>query len=189
MLLFSKLGGYVRRVVPARFRPIGYLVFLTRKRSRDRVVSGPFAGMEYVWRALGSAYIPKLLGIYERELAWCVEAACEARPDRIVNLGAAEGYYAVGLARRNPQARVVAFEAMEFGRNLLSEMVALNGVSERVEVRGTAGCPELRAALHGAVCPLVVCDVEGQEANLLDPATVPGLRGARILVEVRARTG
>ena len=140
--------------------------------------------MLYVQTARGSAYIPKILGIYERELRHCVEIACAFRPDRIVDIGAAEGYYAVGLARRNPEARVVAFEMEASGRSLLSEMAHLNGVADRVEIRGLAEAEDLNMALGGATHPLVVCDVEGDEASLLDPEKVPGLRDAQLLVEL-----
>ena len=180
----SKVAEFIRRIIPARFRPIGYLTHLALKGSRHRVAAGPFAGMEYVESSNGSAFIPKILGIYERELTPSIEAACADRPDRIVDLGAAEGYYAVGLARRNPQAHVIAFEMEENGRKLLTEMVARNDLADRVEIRGLAEPPDLQAALEGAARPLVVCDVEGYEMVLLDPVRVPGLRGARILVEL-----
>lgn len=32
------------------------------------VLTGPFSGMQYIDRAHGSAYLPKLLGSYEHEL-------------------------------------------------------------------------------------------------------------------------
>lgn len=178
------IAEFLRRVIPARFRPIGYLTHLAISGTRCHVATGPFAGTEYVDSSCGSAYIPKLLGMYERELNPYVEAACAALPDRIVDVGAVEGYYAVGLARRNPQAHVVAFEMEESGRKLLSDMVALNDVSSRVEIRGRAEPADLHAVLAGAVRPLVVCDVEGYEATLLDPAQAPALRYAMILVEM-----
>ena len=182
--MFTKAARMIRRTVPARFRPIGYLTHLAREGSQHRVAAGPFVGMEYVKSSFGSAYIPKILGIYEKELNACVETACATRPGLIVDIGAAEGYYAVGFARRNPQARVVAFEAEEIGRKLLSEMVTRNGVADQVEIRGLAKPPDLQAVLSDAVRPLVVCDTEGHEEVLLDPASVPGLHGARILVEL-----
>ena len=174
----------LRTVIPDRWRPAEYLEQLTQQHTGGRVASGPFAGMRYTHSSHGSVYIPKLLGIYERELAATVEAACTLAPDRIIDVGAAEGYYAVGLALRNPSAQVIAYEMEAAGRTFLAEMVTLNGVENRVEIRGRAEPAALRAALDGAVRPLVVCDVEGYEIVLLDPETVPALRGAHILVEL-----
>ena len=135
-----------------------------------QVSGGPFAGLRYTdTRPL--TLVPKLLGIYERELHAAVEAAIRASPARIVNVGAADGYYAVGLARRCPDARVVAYEADAGQRALLEQLVAANGVA--VEIHGTAG----RDALGEA--DLVVMDCEGCERALLHPPLA-----ATILVEL-----
>jgi hypothetical protein len=174
----------IKQLVPARYRPIGYLVHLTRNRTSGRVRSGPFAGVHYVDDSVGSAYIPKLLGIYESELASQVETICHRQPELIVDIGAAEGYYAVGLAVRNPQARVVAFEMEPKGQAALRQMSRLNGVTGRVEVRGKCEPADLAATLRDTPHPVVICDVEGYEEKLLDPQTVPALTRAVILVEL-----
>ena len=149
-----------------------------------RVLSGPFRGLRYVPEAVGSVHAPKLLGTYESELRPQVEALVSRAPDLVVNVGAGEGYYAVGLARRLPHARIVAFEADARGRDLTGRMAALNGVGARVEVRGLCALADLDAALRGAARPVVVIDAEGAEDPLLDPVRVPELRRAAILVEV-----
>jgi len=179
------LANFARRVVPERLRPIGYLTHLVRDRTGRRVAGGPFVGMQYIEASTGSAYLPKLLGMYERELNRCVEALCDSKPEVIVDVGAAEGYYAVGLALRNPQARVAAFEMDERGRRQLAEMAQINGVAERVEVAGRCEPADLQRALQ--ICSegsAVVCDVEGCEQQLMDPAAVPALSRASILVEL-----
>jgi hypothetical protein len=176
--------SFLKWLVPARFRPIGYLLHLTRTRTESRVQAGPFTGMRYVADSVGSAYIPKLLGIYENELTAEVESICQRKPGLIVDIGAAEGYYAVGLAVRNPQAKVVAFEMEPKGQATLREMTRLNQVASRVEVRGKCEPADLSAILGEAPRPIVVCDVEGYEARLLDLQTVPALAQAAMLVEL-----
>jgi precorrin-6B methylase 2 len=140
--------------------------------------------MHYADCSVCSTYIPKLLGIYERELSPCIETICADQPRLIVDVGAAEGYYAVGLAMRNPQARVIAFEIEEKGRAALLDMARKNSVADRIEVRGKCEPPDLQAALSNQSSPVVICDVEGYELTLLNPETVPGLRQAAMLVEL-----
>lgn len=178
------LAKFLRWVIPARWRPIGYLENLVREKTGRRVVQGPFAGMRYIDHSYFSAYMPKLLGIYEKELNACVEAACDLKPDLIVDIGAAEGYYAVGLALRNPQTPVVAFEMQPAGREALLEMVRLNEVEGRVDIRGKCEPGDLQNVLASAQKPLVVCDVESYELVLLDSEAVPALRSTHILVEL-----
>jgi hypothetical protein len=112
----------LRAIIPARFRPIGYLEHLVHARTGGRVRCGPFAGMRYIQGSVGSAYVPKLLGIYERELTTYMEEACALEFPLIADIGAAEGYYAVGMALRNPNARVIAFEMEQKGRAALKEL-------------------------------------------------------------------
>jgi predicted O-methyltransferase YrrM len=178
------IASIIRRAVPERFRPIGYLTHLVRERTNCQVRQGPFAAMHYVRDSIGSAYLPKLLGIYERELSQYIEAICAQRPSLIVDLGAGEGYYAVGLASRIPSARLIAFEMDSIGQAVVAQMAALNRVSERVEIRGKCEPLDLAEALGDEPRPVVVCDVEGYEDKLLDPVVVHALCRATILVEV-----
>jgi hypothetical protein len=140
--------------------------------------------MRYGLSSVGSAYIPKLLGIYERELASIIEKACSEDHPLIIDIGAAEGYYAVGLAIRNPSARVVAFEMEAPGRDALSRMAEANDVHTRIEIRGKCEAQDLEAVMTGVSSPLLICDVEGCEDSLLDPAASPSLCRADILVEL-----
>jgi hypothetical protein len=201
--LARMIASFLRRVVPEGFRPIGYLTHLVRRRCAERVRLGPFAGMRYIDYSIGSAYLPKLLGTYERELLPTIEQECARRPGLIVDLGAAEGYYAVGLALRNPEARVVAFESAEDGRAALLKMAKLNGVRGQIEIRGHCAPPDLQSVLESRrdertpvpnprnadFLPVpdhpafILCDVEGDERFLLDPFVVPSLQRAAILVE------
>lgn len=174
----------VKNLIPEQCRPIGYLNHLTKKRTGKMVRSEPFEGMRYVDVSQGSCYIPKLLGIYERELHAVVEELIGYAPQTVIDLGAAEGYYAVGVARRLPDARVIAFEMEERGRTALAAMAALNGVADRVEVRGKCEAADLRAVLTNSRKATVICDVEGYEDVLLDPGSVPALADTRILVEL-----
>jgi hypothetical protein len=177
------LAKFIRNIVPPGIRPIGYLMNRTYARTGGRVRAGPFAGLRYPRNSFGSCYIPKLLGIYERELYPAIEQACAAQPELIIDIGAAEGYYAVGLALRNPRARVVAFEMEERGREILRQTVSLNEKQAAVEIRGKCEPADLQQLLADGRRTYVVCDCEGYERVLLDPAAVPGLAGAQILVE------
>lgn len=140
--------------------------------------------MYYGKVSVGSVYIPKLLGTYEREIAGVVEKICARQPELIVDVGAAEGYYAIGLARRNPKANVIGFEMDEAGRRAMGEMATLNGIGGRLDIRGACDRIALAGALADATDSVVICDAEGAEDEVLDPVTVPALAGASILVEV-----
>jgi predicted O-methyltransferase YrrM len=87
--------------------------------------------MHYTENSQGSCYIPKLLGVYERELHDVLENLIAWGPDLVIDAGAAEGYYAVGLARRLPQSRIMAFEMEEGGRASRADGFAERRVGSR----------------------------------------------------------
>jgi precorrin-6B methylase 2 len=149
-----------------------------------RVVrSGPFAGMRYIEDSIGSALTPKILGSYELELNAAIEQLITSGDLlTIVDIGAAEGYYAVGLALRCPDATVYAYDSSPTARKLCQEMVVLNKVTDRVHIRGCLSSEALgRVASPGA---LVFCDCEGYEKTLIDPLVTPKLRDVHLIVEL-----
>jgi hypothetical protein len=148
------------------------------------VLAGPFRGMTYARHAADKLLLHRLFGAYECELHGAVEQLCAEPHDAVVVAGAGEGYYAVGLARRLPQTQVHAYEGFPWAKYLLRQMVARNGVADRVRVAGLIDPTELQRVLASTCAPAVVCDVEGYEMQLIDPVTVPSLARATILLEL-----
>ena len=96
------------------------------------VRNGPFRGMRYPERAsVGSALVPKLLGSYERELQPVLEDILAREHSEIVDIGCAEGYYAVGLALRLPAARVFAYDTNVMAIDLCLDPPFRAGVASR----------------------------------------------------------
>lgn len=150
----------------------------------DGVVrNGVFKGMRYPGaRSVGSAVVPKLLGTYERELQPLLEEVCRTPYTTIVDVGCAEGYYAVGLAMRLPDARVYAYDTSPEARTLCQSMAEINDVADRVFVRERCDTEVLRTLDMGSRA-LVIVDCEGYEKHLLTPEVVPYLRRHDLLVE------
>lgn len=144
------------------------------------VYSGPFRGMKLLpdesWKdgSIGA----RILGCYEQELHGHVEREIErlthlAKP-KIVNVGCAEGYYAVGLARRLPNAKVWAIDVSDEALRITEATAALNGVEVvmRKPVTEAMESPDL-----------IVMDCEGFEGLYLDLEKFPDLKRCPIIVE------
>src|SRR5688572_8039088 len=52
--------------------------------SPTKIIAGPFRGLSYLRCSSGSAWLPKLLGTYELELAPTIEELCSRQFDLIV---------------------------------------------------------------------------------------------------------
>lgn len=173
----------LRRLVPRKYLRSQRLLERVMAASGGRVMSGPFAGMMLVDSSFCSVRTPKLLGTYELELHDAVEAALSRSPRNVVVAGAAEGFYAVGIALRLPLARLTAFEANPEARAALENAARANGLSDRIVVAKLCDAGGMREALAAGDPSLVVCDIEGSEGVLMDPAIVPELLESEILVE------
>jgi len=173
-----------KKVVPRALYPSALLRRNAQWRTRSTVMSGPFAGMRYLDRSIWGAYIPKLIGCYERELHPFIERALASDPVHLVDIGGAEGYYAVGLLSRLPKARLTVFEQLEEGRRAIAELASLNGVSDRLTIRGSCDPAALNDCLRETGASFLVSDVEGYEVELLDPQRVPALGRVNMLIEV-----
>jgi SAM-dependent methyltransferase len=147
---------------------------------------GPFAGMMY-WPVGRPGYwaggtAGSLLGLYELELHGILADIIERGYDRVIDIGCAEGYYAIGLALRIPKARVFAFDIDATARELCKASAFVNNVTNRVIVGGECTLETLRE-LTSTRC-LIVSDCEGSELELLRPDLVPSLAKCDILVEL-----
>ena len=151
-------------------------------RSGVRVANGPFAGMVYDVRASEGARLARLLGCYEATLIPIIEAIIAARYDLVIDVGSAEGYYAVGLARAMPHVEIWARDANPVAQERCAVLARANGVAAQVHIGGLMEHGDFDVCDQRRSC--VICDIEGAEVDLLDPERAPGLRAADILVEV-----
>jgi len=146
------------------------------------VYSGPFAGMNYDTRATEGALLPRLIGCYEAELHPFISEVSSAGYERVIDIGCAEGYYAVGLARLLPGAAIYAHDISESAHRACRQLAQINGVADRVNVSGVFGGADL--ASHAGQKTLIVCDIEGAEDQLLDPVQFPLFAQFDLMVEV-----
>lgn len=146
-----------------------------------RIVGGLFAGMEYATRATEGALLPRLLGTYEAELHPHLLAFRREGLDCVIDVGCAEGFYAVGLARLMPEVTVYAYDIDPRARVACTELAQRNGVADRVVVRELFRPHDFQDFAGRAA--LVIMDVEGDETELLRPDLAPALAGMRLIVE------
>ena len=145
------------------------------------VMQGPLAGMDFLSQSAEGCHIAKLLGCYEQPLQPFIEESIVNAYPKILNIGCAEGYYAVGMARRMPNTQVLAFDLNPNAQEVCTALSQKNSVADRVKV-GVLFKPE-DFANYANQKVLVLCDIEGAEKELLDPDLAPALKGMDIIVE------
>lgn len=147
---------------------------------------GPFRGMQILPDSFwGDGDItPKLLGVYEQELHEVILQVIDDNFDAIVNIGAGEGYYSVGLALRCASVPIYAFESDIRQHPIIQKSADLNRVAGRVEVRGACNPLDIIALAHEHGRLFVLCDCEGFETTLFPtPGVAEALHKSNVLVE------
>lgn len=145
------------------------------------VMQGPFEGLNFLDRSAEGCHIPKLLGCYEQPLFPYLEQSIQANYDTILNIGCAEGYYAVGMARRLSDAIIYAYDINPVAQAACAQLAAKNDVGHRVKVGGHFSPTDFTVFEQNRV--LILCDIEGKEKDLLNPEASPALRKMDLIVE------
>ena len=165
------------------------LAEMLSERTGRVVQSGLFEGTvlppPMAWGA--DDYAAMLLGTYELELHDSLRACIDVHPNAVINLGCASGLYAAGLARLLPGCSVVANDLAPAALAATSQAWELNRLSDTNPLElfhGVATFLGLSAWLEPHALPLVFCDIEGSERQLLDPVAVPQLLKALVVCEI-----
>ena len=145
------------------------------------VLNGPFKGMEFLEQSSEGCHIAKLLGCYEQPLFQYLETAIKTKYNVVINIGSAEGYYAIGMALRMPESKILAFDTNQKAQDACSQLALVNKVADRIQIGGTFDHNHFKRYDNQDV--LLLCDIEGAEQELLDPEKAEELKGISIIVE------
>ena len=149
------------------------------------VLHGPFAGLALNDRSSWSAgdFAAMMFGLYEKEVVDHLVAAFDRR-EVFVNLGAADGYYAIGMLLADRADRAICFEMSAAGRREILRNASLNGVADRVQILGLADPGFIDALAVGDMRrTTLLIDIEGGEFTLLSDRMLERLEGAQIIFE------
>ena len=146
------------------------------------VWQGPLKGLGVLPQSTEGCHIAKLLGTYEQPLQPYIENAIATNYPLILNIGCAEGYYAVGMARKMPGTKVFAFDSSAIAQSTCTALAKKNNVSDRVQVGGLFSPSDFDRYSDGSR-PLVLCDIEGAELELLDIDKAASLSEMDLIVE------
>jgi hypothetical protein len=146
------------------------------------IQAGLFKGMKYLPNCAEGCYLPKLLGCYEAELEPYFLEASQRSYATILNIGCSEGFYAVGLALLMPQVQVFAYDTNLAAHDDCRQLAAQNGVSDRITINGLFQPADFQQFADQKT--LVLCDIEGGEAELLNPSLAQALTSMDIIVEL-----
>ena len=148
---------------------------------------GPFKGLKLNRDNWWGSYDfgSMLLGIYELEILSYIASTKFKEFESFVDIGAADGYYAVGVLASGMFSNCVCYEAREEGRETIAINAINNGVRDNLEILGAAkvGFHTQLQALN-LDKSLILVDVEGAEFDILCRDTLSQLQQATFVIEI-----
>jgi precorrin-6B methylase 2 len=144
-------------------------------------MSGPFSEIVLGEGSTEGCFIPKILGTYEQPLHATLLEFSKSTYNKIINIGCAEGYYAIGLCKIFPNCEVHAFDIDEKAVEECSRLALLNNVQHRVELKNEFTPDTFKKFSAGRTFYFI--DIEGAESNLINSEVLPFLKNADLIIE------
>jgi hypothetical protein len=157
----------------------------------DTVAHGPFRGLKLhkssFWS--GADRGSMLLGMYEQEVLLALETLSNSF-DTFVDVGAADGYYAVGAITSGQFLQSICFESDPRGQQAIRSLGQLNGVESHVQIFGHAASDFLQqlasSKFNENAGAVVLLDIEGGEYSLLTDDLLGYLRNSALIIELHS---
>lgn len=147
------------------------------------ILNGPFKGIKYPSIDITElTLVPKITGSYEQQLLPVIKNIAEKNYETVIDIGCAEGYYAVGLARMIPGATVHCYDINQYDLDFCADMAKLNGLHNLTFNNFCS--PETLIKFDYKDPTLIFCDCEGYELELFTEEVVKALKNADILIEM-----
>jgi hypothetical protein len=160
------------------------------KKHNGVIQLGPFKGLRLSNETNISRSILalKIYGLYEQVII--DELLAMGAFDDVVDIGAADGYFPIGMLKAGLAKRTICFEATEKGQASIKHNAAENGCADKVVVFGSADetlAAKLGEANYNPENSLIICDIEGAEFEVFSKEFFQNVHGATIIVELHDR--
>jgi hypothetical protein len=123
------------------------------------------------------------LGLYEKEILDFISS--QTPFDTFLDIGAADGYYAVGLLHAKMTKKAICYEISEEGQRAISRNWLRNEKPGELEIHGEANEKSIvSVAKNLTENTLVLIDIEGFEFQLLSQEVLVALGKCTVIIEI-----
>jgi hypothetical protein len=146
---------------------------------------GPFKGFKFSEESWwGNDRASMLLGLYELEVLHHLKNLSK-NYRYFINVGAADGYYGIGVLVSNLFEKSYCYEVSQQGQKVIQKNAELNMVSHRIVVRGEASDKfERDFSEDDAALSVLMVDIEGGEFEFFLNETLQKFKKSVIFIEL-----
>ena len=152
----------------------------------NTVQQGPFKGMiineDQFWGPGDRS--SKILGLYEKEIQdLIVSIQKDKNYSTFVDIGGADGFFAIGSLVNNLFEKCEVFEISKKGRNSIQKNSKKNNVYDSIKIHDKASKRSL-IKIDNINNSLILCDIEGGEYELFDEKLINEIYPSDIIIEI-----
>ena len=151
-----------------------------------KVAYGKFTGMKLNKNSYWSKndLITQILGVYEQHILEQLIEFSKEKDSILVDIGAADGYFAVGAVYSGLFNKVYAFEIEKEGRKNLTYNSELNSCGSKIYIDIEANNNSLKKIIDNHKKVVILIDIEGEEFKLLNLETINLLSKCNLIIEL-----
>jgi len=184
----SLLGDIEKAFAKLRRKRISKELF---KKHEGIIQLGPFEGLRLIDDTNISKGVlgMKIYGLYEQVVI--EELLGMGAFNDVVDIGAADGYFPLGMLRAGLAKRTICFEETEKGQESIEKNAKYNNSSDQTVIFGSASGDSLLSKLEevnfNKKNSLIICDIEGGEFEIFSKDFFEKVHGASIIIELHDR--
>jgi precorrin-6B methylase 2 len=158
-------------------------IIIEKMSAQLTVLNGPFKGLRYPHLDIPTSSLPsRIAGSYEMQLHPTIQKIIQTPYTHLIDVGCAEGYYAVGFALNMAATTIHCFDTNVSILNFCKSMATLNGVQNITYNDFCA--PDTLIHFDFGTRSFIFCDCEGYELQLFTKEVIHKLKKVDILIEL-----
>jgi hypothetical protein len=130
----------------------------------------------------------KALGLYEQEIQTLLfELQDSKKRKTLIDIGGADGYFAIGALVSKLFTKVIVFEISSKGRETLRDNAVINCIENNLTILKEASSESFQNLVDSNLNladSVVLCDIEGAEYDLFNDEILKKLLNSHIIIEI-----
>ena len=126
----------------------------------------------------------KIYGFYENKIQ---EKLKEIKKPILIDIGAADGFFAIGCLYSKLSKYCYAFEQNEISRLALHKTAEINKVANQISIMGKVDNQSFLSSLPNDLelsKTVILCDIEGEEYNFFSETILKKLKKCNLIIEI-----
>lgn len=159
------------------------IVLVNELSPKNEILGGIFKGIKYPSLEITESSIcPKIIGVYELQVQHAIEKLSSSSFSDIINIGSAEGYYSVGLAKRFPDKSIHCYEIENKDIEFNKLFAKLNNCENLYYYNKCTAENLLKN--HNKKDYLILSDCEGYEFEIFTKEVITNFRFSTFIIEL-----